>query len=72
MSYKLTVSLILTGLAVLFVVQNAAVVEVRFLFWTITMSRALMIFFLLAIGILIGWLLHSYVEHKRKRNEPDT
>ena len=72
MSYKLTVSLILTGLAVLFVVQNAAVVEVRFLFWTITMSRALMIFFLLAIGILIGWLSRSYVEHKRKQNEPDT
>ena len=72
MSYKLTVSLILTGLAVLFVVQNAAVVEVRFLFWTITMSRALMIFFLLAIGILIGWLSRSYVEHKRQRNEPDT
>ncbi len=69
MNYKLTISLILIGLAVLFVVQNAAVVDIRLLFWTVSMSRALMIFFLLAIGIIIGWLLRSFAEHKQQEQE---
>ncbi|MBU0681625.1 MAG: LapA family protein [Proteobacteria bacterium] len=60
MHSKLVVSLILAGLAVLFVVQNVAVVEISFMFWSIAMSRALLIFFVLATGIVIGWLLHGY------------
>lgn len=60
MNYKLIISLVLIGLVVLFIVQNAAVVDIRLLFWTISMSRALMVFFLLAIGVLTGWMLHSH------------
>jgi membrane protein CcdC involved in cytochrome C biogenesis len=29
------------------------------------MSRSLIIFFLLAIGIIIGWFLHSYFRHRK-------
>ena len=65
MHTKLVVSLVLAGLAVLFIVQNAAVVDIRFLFWKISMSRALFMFFMLAIGILLGWMLHSYYLHKK-------
>ena len=65
MQFKLVISLILTGLAVLFVIQNAAVVEISFMIWTISMSRSLLIFFLLSLGIIIGWLMHSYVIHRR-------
>ncbi len=66
MNYKLIISLVLIGLVVLFIVQNAAVVDIRLLFWTISMSRALMVFFLLAIGVLVGWMLHS---HFTRRNQ---
>jgi len=59
----------LVGLAVLFIIQNVMVVEIRFLFWTLSMSRSLLIFFLLAIGIIIGWLLHSYFLHQKKKSE---
>jgi len=41
----------------IFVVQNTEVVEFRFLLWTLSMSRALMLFGVLAIGIVAGWLL---------------
>lgn len=41
---------------VIFIVQNANVVDIKFLFWTVSMSRSLMIFFVLTIGIVIGWL----------------
>ena len=47
----------LIGMVVIFVLQNTRVVEVRFLFWTISMSRALMLFGTLAIGLVGGWLI---------------
>lgn len=66
MNAKLIISLILAGLVVLFIVQNVTVVEVRFLFWTLSMSRALLMFFVLAIGIIVGWSLRSLSASHRK------
>lgn len=66
MNVKLIVSLILSGLAVLFIIQNVAVTEIRFLFWTLSMSRSLLMFFILAIGIMVGWLLHGFMMHRQK------
>lgn len=87
MHLKLILSLLLAGLAVLFVVQNVAVVEVRFLLWGLQMTLSLLIFLLFASGLIVGWLLHSYWMFRRKaaaaaeirrdaayqatRNEPD-
>jgi len=67
MNFKLILALILAGFAVLFIVQNVVVVEIRFLFWTLSMSRSILTFFLLAIGVIIGWLVHSYSLHQKKR-----
>jgi len=67
MNKKLVISLILVGLAVLFIIQNVTVVEIRFLFWTLSMSRALLMFFILAVGIVVGWTLQS-LSVSRKRN----
>jgi hypothetical protein len=30
------------------------------------MSRSLLMFLLVAIGIIIGWFLHSFFKHRRK------
>ncbi|MFC1493019.1 lipopolysaccharide assembly protein LapA domain-containing protein [candidate division KSB1 bacterium] len=67
MRTKIIVSLAIIGLAVIFIIQNAAVVETRFLFWTLSMSRSLLIFIILLIGIIAGWVLHSYVLHKQTK-----
>jgi uncharacterized integral membrane protein len=48
---------LLIGAVLVFVVQNTQVVEVRFLFWTLSMSRALILLITLAIGLVSGWLL---------------
>jgi putative membrane protein len=68
MNYKLILVLILTGLAVLFIIQNVAIVEIQFLFWSIQMSRSLLIFLLLAIGIIIGWFLHGYLKYRKGKS----
>ena len=65
MNFKLALSLILAGLVVLFIIQNVAVVEIRFLFWTLSISRSLLMFFVLAIGIVLGWVLHSFMMHRQ-------
>jgi putative membrane protein len=59
MSIKLILIMVLAGLTVLFIIQNVAIVEIRFLFWSMQMSRSLFMFFLLVIGLIIGWILHG-------------
>jgi uncharacterized membrane protein YciS (DUF1049 family) len=61
MNFKLILVLILVGLAVTFIAQNAQVAELRFLVWTLAMSQALLLFMVLAIGLLTGWVLHAWV-----------
>jgi uncharacterized integral membrane protein len=59
MSIKLIIGLILAAVVVLFILQNVTTMELTFLFWTLSMSRALLMFLILSIGILLGWLLHG-------------
>jgi uncharacterized integral membrane protein len=53
----------------IFVVQNTQVVEFRFLVWTISLSRALMLFGTLAIGFIAGWLLTLPKAKKELKDE---
>jgi putative membrane protein len=53
---KNIIFLILIALVVIFVLQNTEIVAFRFLAWTISMSRALLLFLTFAIGIVVGWL----------------
>lgn len=64
MNYKLLLTLGLAVVVVLFVVQNTEVVEIRFLFWKMAMSRALVMLFVLIVGIAAGWVLHGYSRRK--------
>ena len=59
----------LIALVLIFVVQNTQVVEFKFLVWTISISRALMLFGTLAIGVLAGWILKSPKAKRAKRTK---
>ena len=65
MNIKLIFVLVLAGLAVVFIVQNVTVVEVRFLLWSLEMSRALLMFLLIAVGIVIGWFLQGHFRYRK-------
>lgn len=62
---KLTVGLLLAAIIVLFTLQNIEIVELRLLLWKISMPRALMIFLVLGVGIVLGWIL-SELKRQRK------
>ncbi len=67
MNIKLAISASLILIVIIFIVQNTAVTELRFLFWTLAMSRSLMMFLLLGIGITAGWFLHAYFANRKAR-----
>lgn len=57
MSFKLIIGLILAAMVALFILQNVTTVELTFLFWTLSISKAVLMLMILSIGILLGWLL---------------
>jgi putative membrane protein len=65
MNFKLIFSIAMAGMAVLFIIQNVTVVDMKFLFWTLSMSRALLMSLILSVGIILGWLLHSYFKRSK-------
>ncbi len=67
MNVKIITSIILAGLAVVLIIQNVVVVELRLFFWTLSMSRALLMFLILSVGIILGWLLRA-TYNRRKSN----
>ena len=69
MGIKLLFVLVLAVLSVLFIVQNVAVVEIQFMFWSVQISRSLLMFLVLFIGITIGWFLHGYMNHRKAKSQ---
>ena len=53
---KLVVIAILAVLVLIVALQNTANVETNLLFATVTMPRAILLFVMLVIGFVIGWL----------------
>lgn len=59
----------LITLVLIFVVQNTQVVEFQFLIWTMSLSRSLMLFGALAVGIVAGWLLRVPKQKQELRGQ---
>ena len=52
--------LVLLALVIVFALQNTQVVDVQFFFWTLSMSRALVLLGTLVIGLFAGWLIGRF------------
>jgi uncharacterized integral membrane protein len=68
MNWKMSVILTLSLLVIIFVVQNFKVVEVHFLLWSFTASRALVLLTTLVMGFVMGWA----AGHLGKKKTPNT
>ena len=51
---------VLLALVIVFALQNTQVVDVQFFFWTLSMSRALVLLGTLVIGLFAGWLVGKF------------
>lgn len=66
MNFKLILGAVLLLAALVFSVQNAGAVDVRFLAWKFSTSLALVIFGALAAGLIGGWAVTSTLHRKSK------
>ena len=69
MNFKIILLMIIAGLAVLFIIQNVSAVTVGIFLWTISLSLALLIFLVLAMGFALGWFLHSFIAYRKVKGE---
>ena len=69
MRYKLVIAAVLFMSVMIFAVQNAAVVEIRLLFWELAFPRSLLIFMMLLVGIVIGWFARSTFRIRRTQDD---
>jgi len=67
MSVKVIIAIVLAVIAAIFMIQNVAVMDLSFLFWTLSMSRLLFTLLILAAGVGLGWLLHGLYNQKRSK-----
>lgn len=65
MKFAATTAFILLSLLMIFAVQNAAVVQIRFLLWEFEFPRSLLIFLTLLIGIVVGWLVTTAMRRSK-------
>ncbi|KPJ92033.1 MAG: hypothetical protein AMJ55_10425 [Gammaproteobacteria bacterium SG8_15] len=68
MNTKLAVALCLVLLIILFTIQNTEIVTIQFLFWKLSVSRVLMIFFVFTIGVTVGWITSIWSRHRRSKH----
>ena len=57
-------ALVLVALVVIFAIQNATTVDVSFLFWSLSIPRALLVVALLAAGFMLGITVSSFSKLK--------
>lgn len=65
MHAKTYVGLALLVVVAVFTLQNTDVVTVHFLFWKVAVSRALMVFIVLVVGIVVGLALAGLARRRR-------
>ena len=65
-AFKRALIVILAVLVLILLIQNIHVVTVKFLFWRISMSLALLFPLVLLIGLIMGMLIQFLVARQKK------
>ena len=71
MKFKIITVIVLLILLVVFALQNAEIVQIKLLFWTVAIPEVLLILVSVSLGIIIGMISLS-IGSKRSRKEPET
>jgi uncharacterized integral membrane protein len=69
MKFTFILGIIIGILGLVFIAQNTEVVEISFLFWTISISRALMVLLVFTIGIMLGAIIKDISARKKEKEK---
>ena len=64
---KTIIVIVLLSFFMVFILQNTQVVEIKFLFWQISLSRVILLFGALFIGVIVGLFIGWEASVKGKR-----
>ena len=65
--FKFILGIVIGFLAVVFALQNTADVDVKFLAWSLTLPRALVLLLMLAAGFLLGLAVGGLARRRRRK-----
>ena len=63
---KVGVALVLAIAVLLFILQNTQIVQLNFVVWTLSISRAVVVLSTLVIGMVLGWMWCSEMSDRKK------
>ncbi len=66
-SLATTLAMVLLILFIIFLLQNSANVDISFLFWRLSMARAVFLLASLAIGVVVGFIAAWEIFGRKKR-----
>lgn len=67
MSFKSVTLLILIGLFIIICIQNVETIPLHFLFWSMNISKLLLLLITLIVGILVGMIIPGmWRKHKEE------
>jgi uncharacterized integral membrane protein len=66
---KFIIGIIIGILVIVFMVQNVETVDIKFLAWSVSIQRAVMILIVFVVGIGIGFVIRSIGYRKKKKKE---
>ncbi|HDQ14294.1 MAG TPA: LapA family protein [Sediminispirochaeta sp.] len=56
---KFIVGIVIGALVIVFILTNAEIVDLRLYFWTVRISRAIMLLIVLGTGMVVGYILNG-------------
>jgi uncharacterized integral membrane protein len=65
MNARLFLIIFLAGLFVVFMLQNDAPLKVKFMFWSVVMSKSLLILLVFITGLIFGWIFLAMAQRNR-------
>ena len=63
---KLIIAIVIAALVLLLILQNLESCTTRFLFFSVTLPRALMLFIALAAGFIVGLLVATMIRKQKQ------
>lgn len=71
MKFRDIILVLLIVLVLIFVLQNTQIIEVKVLFWKLSMSRVILIVLALVVGFTLGRLRRTSLGQGSKKNRED-
>jgi len=64
---RFILGIIIGVLVIIFMFQNMEPLDVTFVAWTVTLSRAVVLLVVFAVGIVVGWIFHGTGRRRREK-----